>query len=57
MFDATQYGIAYFRKKLPDPCETLKHKCRSSADLWAIKRRANRPYRASQRLPAVARSA
>jgi hypothetical protein len=57
MFDATQNGIAYFRKKLPDPCETLKHKCRSSADLWAIKRRANRPYRASQRLPAVARSA
>lgn len=57
MFDATQNGIAVFRKKQPDPSETLKKQCRNSADLWAIKRRANRPNRALQRLPVAARGA
>lgn len=55
MFDAAQNGIAFIRKKAPDPSERLKQTCRDSAELWAIKRRVNRPYVAPQRLPATAR--
>ena len=57
MFDAAQNGITFFRKKAPDPSEKLKNTCRSTADLWAIKRRANRPYFPPQRLPVTARGA
>lgn len=57
MFDATQNTIAFMRRTPPDAGDALKKTCRNSADLWAIRRRANRPYRAPQRLPVVARGA
>jgi len=57
MFDAAQNGITLFLKKAPDPGEELKRTCRNSAELWAIRRRVNRPYVAPQRLPATARGA
>ena len=56
MFDATQNGFAYARKDPPHGSDNLKQRCLSSAVLWMLKRRANRPYLGPQRLPVAARA-
>ncbi len=36
--------------------DTLRQRCLHPAEIWALRRRANRPQPASRRLPAVARA-
>ena len=54
MYD-TSHNVIFLREddSLPDQ-DTLKRHCLDSASLWELKRRANRPYTAPRRLPAVA---
>ncbi len=60
MFDTSQSDTAFslsdtivFNLDSPPNQDTLRDHCLGSADLWVQKRRANLPYRPSQRLPAV----
>ena len=57
MFD-TSHNVTFLpvEDHLPDQ-DTLKQHCLDSASLWILKRRANLPYLAPRRLPAVARGA
>ncbi len=55
MFDTSQNGTFIPEDdSLPNP-DTLKQHCLDPAALWVLKRRANLPYLAPPRLPAVAR--
>lgn len=57
MFDVLSFASDDpHREFLRSTPESLKEQCLHSAALWVLRRRANLPYRAPQRLPVTARA-
>ena len=57
MFDSSLNVIFFPEDTQVLSPETLKQHCIDSTAIWVMKRRANLPYLAPQRLPVVARGA